>query len=176
MVVAISAVIALTLVSHRAEATTTFVKTCGGGTIKVNAYEKRMLKLHNNARTKRGLKALCVHHALTKAARAHTQDMLDGDYSSHTSPEGETIKQRLVRFGYTFNGYSEYWYGENIAWGCGSSANPDDLFRWWMHSPAHKSNILDKKFRQVGVGVRTGTFKSCNRAAISTVDFGTRRR
>ena len=172
----ICAVFALTLLSHRVEAATIVVKTCGGGTMEVNAYEKRMLELHNRARTKRDLKALCVYPALTRAARAHTQDMLNRDYASHTSPEGETIKQRLARFGYTLEGYSKYWIGENIVWGCGSSANPDDLFGWWMRSPGHRSAILNKNFRQVGIGVRTGTFKSCNQAAMSTVDFGTRLR
>jgi len=152
------------------------VKTCGGGTIELNAYEKRVLEFHNRARVKRGLKALCVNITLTKAARAHSQEMLDKDYASHNSFNGETIKERLTRFGYTSSGCTYYLIGENIAWGCGSRGAPDHIFKWWMNSTYHRSNILNKNFREVGIGARVGKFKTCKRARTYTVDFGTRRR
>jgi len=38
--------------------------------------------------------------------------MLDKDYTSHNSFNGETVKQRRKRFGYTSDGYSYYLYGE----------------------------------------------------------------
>lgn len=49
--------------------------------------EEPVFKLHNQARTSRGLKALCVHPDLTQAARAHSQEMLDKDYMEHNSFE-----------------------------------------------------------------------------------------
>jgi uncharacterized protein YkwD len=161
---------------QEAEAALATVTTCDGGTITLNADEKRVLELHNNARKKHGLKALCVHPILTQAARAHTQEMLDTDYASHNSLNGETVKERLERFGYTSEGYSYYLYGENIAWGCGSYGAPESIFNWWMHSSGHRSNILKKSFREVGISVMKGTFKSCNQATVYTVDFGVRRR
>jgi uncharacterized protein YkwD len=161
---------------QRAEAGFSTAKTCGGGTIKLTNAEERVLKLHNHARAAHGLKALCVQPDLTKAARAHSQEMLDKDYATHESYDGETVKHRLASFGYTFDGCSYYAYGENIAWGCGSYGSPDSIFDWWMHSPGHRGNILDKRYREVGIGVRTGTFKTCTRAATYTVDFGVRRR
>ena len=173
---AISAIGALMLVPRGAEAALLSVRTCDGGTIAVNSNEKRMLDLHNNARTKRGLKALCVHPTLTWAARAHSQEMLHKDYASHNSFNGESLKKRLERYGYTFDGYSYYTIGENIAWGCGSKGAPDRIFNWWMSSSNHKSNILNKKFKEVGIGARTGTFKSCTNASMYTVDFATRLR
>jgi uncharacterized protein YkwD len=149
------------------------VQACTAGTIELNSDEKRILDLQNQARTSRGEKALCVHPALTEAARAHSQDMLDRDYSSHTSPDGETVKQRLERFGYTFNGYSYYAYGENIAWGSGTTyASADYLFKWWMRSKEHRRNILKDRFREVGIGVKTGTYTNTK---MGTVDFGVRR-
>jgi uncharacterized protein YkwD len=166
---------ALTLVPQQAHATLVSVKTCDGGTITLNPDEQRVLELHNRARKKRGLKALCVHPALTEAARAHTKEMLARDYTSHDSFNGETVPQRLERYGYTSDGYSYYLYGENIAWGCGSYGAPDNIFRWWMHSSGHRSNILKKSFREVGIGVLTGTYKSCTQATMYTVDFGVRR-
>jgi uncharacterized protein YkwD len=176
MLATIAASGVLFLVVKEAEATLVGVPTCDGGTITLNAEEKRVLELHNKARTQRGLKALCVHPKLTSAARAHSKEMLDKDYASHNSFNGETVKQRLGRFGYTFDGYSYYWYGENIAWGCGSYGATDNIFNWWMHSSGHRSNILKGKFREVGIGVLKGTYKSCNEATMYTVDFGGRRR
>jgi len=157
---------------EEAEAAT--VKTCTGGTIDLTTSERRLLDLHNEARTSRGLKALCVHPALTKAARFHSQEMLDKDYSSHNSYDGESLKARLERFGYTFADYSYTRYGENIAWNSGSSSSPDNCFKWWMGSKGHRANILNKDLREIGIGVRVGTFKTYSNTTMCTVDFGTR--
>ena len=161
---------------REAEAAPTTVATCDGGTIQLNDNEKRMLELHNTARKKRGLRKLCVHPILTEAARAHTQEMLDKDYSSDLSYNGETTRERLERFGYPPEGYSSYYYGENIAWGCESYGAPERIFRWWMHTSEHRKNILNKRLREVGLGVMTGTYKSCDQATMYTVDFATPRR
>jgi len=96
------------------------------------------------------------------------------DYLSHNSFNGETVMQRLARFGYTREDYSYFLYGENIAGGCGSYGSPDNIFKWWMHSSGHRSNILKDKFREVGIGVLTGTYKSCSQERMYTVDFGAR--
>ena len=165
----------LVLVGKEAEATLATVTTCAGGTIELNSNEKYMLERHNETRKKHGLKALCVHPTLTRAARAHSQDMLNKDYASHYSLNGDSVKSRLERFGYTFDGYSYYAMGENIAWGCGSYG-PERVFSFWKNSKVHRHNILNKKFREVGIGVRTGTFKTCGQAMMYTVDFATRRR
>ena len=42
------------------------------------------------------------------------------------------------------------------------------------HDPVHRSNILNKHFREVGIGVLTGTYKQCTQTMMYTVDFGTR--
>lgn len=170
---ATSAIGASLLEPGEAEAAPTTVATCGGGTIQLNSSEARMLELHNRMRKKRGLKTLCVQPILMASARAHTKEMLDKDYSSDLSYNGETPRERLKRFGYPPDGYSNFYYGENVAWGCGSYGAPDRVFKWWMHTSEHRINILNKKFRQVGIGVMRGTYKSCSQATMYTVDFGT---
>ena len=161
-------------VAEAAPATT--VKTCDGDTIKLSANEKHVLELHNKARKRRGLKPHCVHPILTQAARAHTKEMLDKDYFSHNSFDGETLRERLERFGYTSSGFPCYYVGENISWGCGSYGAPDRTFKRWMHSSVPRENILWKRFREVGIGVLTGTYKDCSQVTMYAVDFGTRRR
>jgi uncharacterized protein YkwD len=177
---ALVAVLAAMVISatqpQEANATTTVtVGTCSGGTIQLTTDEKRTLDLHNQTRAANGLPGLCVHPALTNAARSHSQEMLDKGYFAHNSFNGETVKARLERFGYTFSGYAFWKYGENIYWGSGTSASPDSAHKWWMNSTGHKANILNRDFREVGIGVRAGTYKGIAGAKMYTVDFGVRR-
>jgi uncharacterized protein YkwD len=151
-------------------AATTAVKTCGGGSISLKAKEKRILTLHNAARANNGLKPLCADPLLTKAARSHSREMIKKDYFSHSSYDGESVSQRLKRFGYRRSVYSE-----NIAGGSGTFAKPGSTFRRWMNSSGHKSNIVDRRFRPVGVGIYTGSFKGTQNYTMYTVDFGVRR-
>jgi uncharacterized protein YkwD len=132
------------------------VTTCNGGPpIQLTAAEKRTLDLHNQERAANGFPRLCVHPALTNAARSHSQEMLDLDYFAHNSFNGETFGDRLMRFGYS---YSKA--GENLYWGSGNLASPESAFRWWMKSTeGHRQILLDNDYREVGIGVRMGTFR-----------------
>jgi uncharacterized protein YkwD len=163
----LAAVVALSVSAvepERAEAASK-VRTCGGGTIKLNAKEERTLRLHSRERRSRGLRALCVHPKLTKAARAHSSDMIKKDYFGHGS-----VGRRLKRHGYTWRVY-----GENIAGGTGRYASPGNAFRRWMNSSGHRTNILDRRFREIGIGTATGTYKGHRGYTMYTVDFGRRR-
>lgn len=59
------------------------VKKCGGGRIFLNADEKKIFNLHNRERRERGIRRLCVHPDLQRAATAHSKDMIRRDYFSH---------------------------------------------------------------------------------------------
>jgi uncharacterized protein YkwD len=148
----------------KAEAADT-VRTCGGGKIKLNAKEERTLRLHNQARKNRGIRRLCVHPKLTKAARAHSASMIKKDYFGHGN-----VGRRLKRFDYNWRTC-----GENIAGGSGRYGRPGNVFRRWMKSRGHRSNILDRRFREVGIGTATGIYKGHKGYTMYTVDFGTRR-
>ncbi len=156
-------------------ASTVRVAACGGGTIPLTTAESRILSMHNQARTANGLPKLCVHRILTKAARSHSQEMINKDYFAHESFNGETDKARVERFGYTFSGFSFTKFGENIYRGSGTSGTARSAFTWWMNSPGHRTNILDRQFREVGIGVRTGDYQGQAGTSMYTVDFGVRR-
>lgn len=152
------------------------VKRCGGGKIFLNAKEKRTFVLHNKIRRNHGLKTFCVHPKLQKAARAHSKDMLRRDYFSHNTKGRGSFGKRIKRFGYTSKGYKRYMVGENIAGGNGPKGSPRKIMRSWMKSSGHRKNILNGKFRQIGIGVKTGNFKGYKGWKMYTADFGTRRR
>lgn len=143
---------------------------CTGTAVAITADEKRTLDLHNQTRAANALPQLCVHPALTAAARAHSQDMMTQGYFSHTSLDGSTFVTRVTRAGYT-NWKS---LAENIAWGSGSYGAPDYIFQSWMNSSGHRANILNAGLREIGIGVVAGTFKTYANTRMYTVDFGTR--
>jgi uncharacterized protein YkwD len=143
-------------------ADTVNVKTCTGGKIALKADEKRMLDLHNQKRRSQERRRLCVHPALQRAARDHSQDMIRNDYFGHGN-----VGRRLKRHGYNWSRC-----GENIAPDPGSPS-PGPTFDTWMGSPTHRDNILDRRFREVGIGLATGTHNG-ERKTMWTADFGSR--
>jgi uncharacterized protein YkwD len=89
------------------------------------------------------------------------------DYFSHNSYDGESVRARLGRFG-----YGKSVNGENIAGGYDAPAEPDSTFERWMDSAGHRANILDGRFRRVGVGTYAGNYDGTNGYIMYTVDFG----
>jgi uncharacterized protein YkwD len=136
--------------------------------------ESTMLKLINHARANRGLHALGGYGALHTAACTHSADMIEHDYFAHSSLGGAGVCARARRAGYTKGGWSEWTVGEVIAWGCGARGTPQSVFKAWMRSSAHRRIILGKRWRDVGVGCRRGTFKGISGVVMYTVDVGRR--
>lgn len=138
-----------------------YVKKCGGGKIKLNAREKETFLLHNRERQQRDLRRFCVHPKLQKIARSHSRDMVRRNYFDHyTKGSRRSPGQRAKSAGYKYR-----YLGENI----GRSLGPDAMFRAWMKSDSHRHNIVNRRFREIGVGVA-----GKNSRTKYTVDFGTR--
>jgi uncharacterized protein YkwD len=153
------------------------VNRCGGGKIFLDAKEKKTFALHNEIRRNHQLPAFCVHPTLQKAAREHSTDMIRKDYFSHdTKGRNETAEARIKRFGYTPRGYNFYMVGENIAYGSGTYGEPNSIMNSWMKSQDHRHNILNGKYREIGIGVSTGTWQGHDGVSMYTADFGVRRR
>ena len=157
-----------------AQATGGGVPRCGGGTVLLDAKEKATFSLHNKIRRDRNLGAFCVHPKLQKAARSHSRDMIERDYFSHDTKGGKTFDARLKAFGYDPDGYRYYATGENIAYGSGPYGEPGSRMDAWMKSDGHRHNILNGKFREIGVGTFTGTYGDTEGVTMYTVDFGVR--
>jgi uncharacterized protein YkwD len=67
---------------------------------------------------------------------------------SHTGSDGSSPFDRMKRYGYNYR-----WAGENVAAG---QSSPQDAMRSWMNSSGHRKNILNGKFRDIGVGYARG--------------------
>jgi uncharacterized protein YkwD len=121
--------------------------------------------LVNQERAERGLARLRASNRLESAARAYARDMVRRDFFSHTSPDGETLVDRLAR--------ASSLVGENLAWGSRSRATPRSIVRSWMGSPGHRANILRGGFRRFGAGVAAGAPVAVDgRAATYVLHFG----
>lgn len=152
-----------------------YVKACNGKQVYLRPAEKRTLALHNKVRLRNDRPRLCIQQQLLRAARKHSADMIVNDYFSHRSRNGATFDRRIKREGYTPRGMSVYRVGENIGWGSGSRGSPRSIHESWMHSDGHRKNVMSRGFRQVGIGVIRGRYKSHYSARMYTVDFGYRR-
>jgi uncharacterized protein YkwD len=93
-------------------------------------------------------------------------------YFAHVTPEGRSLVDRVRAAGYL--GGSEDWaLGEDIGWGTGSASTPASMFRAWMDSPPHRRVILDRTFRELGVGVTPGVpVPAEGDGATFVLDFG----
>lgn len=131
------------------------------------------LCLLNVERTSRGLRALRADDRLEIAAQRHSDDMVARDYFDHVTPSGADVVARLSRAGYVSDEVS-WAVGENIAWGSGDLATPREIVRAWMNSTGHRRNILDRRYREIGIGVARGVPGRDIEGATYTTDFGTR--
>ena len=111
--------------------------------------------LVNAERTRRGLAPLRRDADLTQAARGHATDMVRRDYFAHTSPSGETFKERVREAGYGEPG-AGWRAGENLGWGTGPRAAPSALVDAWLQSPGHRKILLADQYRELGIGVAGG--------------------
>jgi uncharacterized protein YkwD len=135
--------------------------------------EHTVLCLVNRERTSRGLSRLRSNGKLERAARGHSRHMVDAKFFAHDSPSGASVLERVKRRGYRSSG--GMMVGENIAWGSGSYATPAEILNGWMNSPGHRANILNRRFREVGIGIALGAPEgSWDEAATYATEFGLR--
>ena len=127
----------------------------------------------NQQRTSRGLASLSENGLLSRAARGHSDDMVSRGYFAHDSLSGRSFMDRIRATGYLPS--SGTWAaGENIAWGTSTLGTPAAIVDSWMGSPGHRDNILNRSFREVGVGVAAGVPVAGRSGGTYVHDFGYR--
>lgn len=111
-------------------------------------FEAQVVRLVNQERAKRGLKALEHNWELSRVARHKSMDMRDRNYFSHTSPTYGSPFTMIRNYGIRYSAA-----GENIAMG---QSTPQAVVQSWMNSPGHRANILSTNFTEIGVGYAKG--------------------
>jgi uncharacterized protein YkwD len=141
--------------------------------VSLTVLERDVLACVNAERVARGLAPVRPQADLMCAARAHSRSMAHQSYFSHSSLSGASFALRLLGFGYERDGFASWSVGENIArarFGT-VAATPQGVVLLWMQSPGHRAVILNKCFRDAGIGIhREGGWR------YFTLDLGRRAR
>lgn len=141
----------------------------------VQALETHLLWRLNSLRRSRGLPPLRLSKALSAAAESHALDMLERGYFAHDSLDGTPFRLRLLRF---YPPRRPLWaVGENLLWSARGLAAQGALRRW-LASPQHRANLLDLRWREVGIAAiradgAPGVYGG-QAVIVLTVDFGVR--
>jgi len=134
---------------------------------------KATLCFVNRERASRGIRKLDRSKKLQRAAQKHTDEMRGTGCFSHECPGEGSLTDRLENLNYLTGGLTQWMYAENVAWGAGERGTPRSIVDAWMHSSGHRANILNRSFRDAGVGVVPGTPESRNApGGVYTIDFG----
>lgn len=105
----------------------------------------QLLSDTNQSREEQGIGSLRLNSRLAAAAQAKAQDMASTNYWSHTAPDGRQPWSFAEGAGYQYQAL-----GENLAYGFVGS---DDVVDGWLNSQAHRANMLDPAYQDVGFGV-----------------------
>ncbi len=110
---------------------------------------QKVIDLANADRAEEGLSALTENDKLEKAAENKAEDMIQHDYFSHNSPEGVTPWHWMEQEKYDYD-----YAGENLAMDFTTAEKMNEA---WLASPTHRANIMNEKYKDIGIAVKEGT-------------------
>jgi len=109
---------------------------------------EQIVELTNVKRVEQGLAPLVSNSRLAQAAGAKASDMYENNYWAHFSPQSKSPWSFIKSAGYKY-----IYAGENLA---RDFNDPESVVNAWMVSPTHRSNVLDKNFKEIGVSISDG--------------------
>ncbi len=124
-----------------------------------------VVNITNQKRIDSGLSPLSLNQTLSDAAYTKGKDMINRDYWAHVAPDGTQPWKFFKDFGYSYR-----YAGENLARDFSSASSAVDA---WMNSPSHKENILNPKYKEIGIGVVEGDLSGSDTTIIVQF-FGTK--
>ncbi len=118
----------------------------------------------NQERVMRGLPILSANTDLNNAATLKAKDMVNRHYFEHYA-------FGLAPWDFMRNQSYDYIYaGENLAM---DFSTTEGMVKAWMNSPSHKENILNKDFREIGIGTVKGVYSEEENKSHSTIMVST---
>jgi uncharacterized protein YkwD len=125
----------------------------------------RVLELTNFERQTAGAPPLLASVELNRAAQSYSDVLATSGCFEHTCGPVPDMAARIGQSGY--QGWTAI--AENIAWGYPS---PEAVVAGWMGSAGHRQNLLNPRYREIGVGLATNDSRN---GTFWTQDFGARR-
>lgn len=118
----------------------------------------------NRERASQGLVQLTYNGVLSEAALAKAQDMFNNQYWAHTSPTGKEPWDFIKSVNYNYKVA-----GENLARDFDSTG---PMISAWMNSPTHRANIMNPRYRDIGLAVVDGKLNGTETTLVVQM-FGT---
>lgn len=113
-----------------------------------------LIELTNTYRVEQGLPPVSANSALMKAAQERANDMAKTGRFSHevaTTTPGVKWNSFIDRAGYQYNHA-----GENLAT---LFSDAPSTMQAWKQSPLHNKNLVNPRFREVGIAMVPTTYK-----------------
>ncbi|HRR39268.1 MAG TPA: CAP domain-containing protein [Candidatus Paceibacterota bacterium] len=118
----------------------------------IDALEKEKILFWTNVyRINNNVQELTENEILNQAAQQKIKDMFEKQYFEHISPEGIGAADIVEGLSYKY-----LMVGENLA--LGNFKDEKDLVDAWMASQGHRENILNSKFKEIGIAADRGIF------------------
>ena len=109
----------------------------------IQQVRQEMLDAINRERAKVGASPLVLDEKLCEVAQMRAQELVQS--FSHTRPDGRDCYSALIEMNVNYRSA-----GENIAAG---QTTVDSAMECWMNSSGHRANILDQRYRKIGIGL-----------------------
>lgn len=121
-------------------------------------------RLINEERSKNNLQEYTISPEIVEIAKYKADLMKSEGYVSHTSPDGEGIKDRFEKFSVSCESIGEniaqthYMRDVDVNYGGTDYYNTEEelakgIFKQFMASPPHKENILSDEWTQAGSAI-----------------------
>ena len=109
---------------------------------------QKVVDMANADRKNKEISELVENEKLSRSAMSKAQDMITDNYFSHNAPNGTTPWRWIEKENYDYN-----YAGENLAMDFSSVEKMNEA---WLASPTHRANILNEKYKDIGVAVQEG--------------------
>ena len=109
----------------------------------IEQVRQEMLDAINRERAKVGASPLVLDEKLCEVAQVRAQELVQS--FSHTRPNGRDCYSALIEMNVNYRSA-----GENIAAG---QTTVNSVMECWMNSSGHRANILDQRYRKIGIGL-----------------------
>ena len=136
---------------------------------KLERHERAVVSGINRERNQRGIGTLEWDARLQTIARAHSRDMAEQNYFSHTNKDGLGYRARALEAGYRCPNPKWQGVAENLFFGPRGYKSSQAPVTSWLGSPLHKRAMLDASFNRAAIGVHEGYLSGYGKGYFTTL-------
>lgn len=141
------------------------------------ALQRAVVAELNRTRRSYGRSRLALSSQLVRAGQEHARELAIHGLFTHEWSDGAPFGSWIQLF-YPRTRASRWRVGENLAWAA-PALSASGTIEQWLASPAHRANLLDRRWSQIGIGVveavNAGGIYGGRNVVLVAAEFGDRR-